>query len=147
MHTRYNYKGRDQVYNASGSGMTIAHIGHSILHSPHHPLHLRNILHVPSASKNLLFAHKIALDNDVFIEFHFLFLFINNQATGQTLFRGPCHGGLYPLIPTLAKTSKHAFITPQAVTIHLASSSRPSIHLHLLLNKFLGKINLSNHLK
>jgi hypothetical protein len=28
------YQGRDQVHNASGQGMDIAHIGHSTLHTP-----------------------------------------------------------------------------------------------------------------
>jgi hypothetical protein len=111
MHTRDTYKGRDQVHDASGSGMTTAHVGHSLLHTPHHPLHLRNILRVPSASKNLLSAHKIALHNDAFIEFHPSFFLIKDQATKRTLFRGPCHGNLYPLIPTAAKNSKNAFIT------------------------------------
>jgi hypothetical protein len=70
LHTQDNYKGHDQVHNASGTGMTIQHIGHSTLHTPHSSLQLRNILHVPSATKNLLSAHKIALDNNTFVEIH-----------------------------------------------------------------------------
>jgi histone deacetylase 1/2 len=58
LHTRDTYKGCDQVHNANGQGMAIKHIGHSILHTPHSSLQLRNILHVPSASKNLLSTHK-----------------------------------------------------------------------------------------
>jgi hypothetical protein len=34
----------------------------------------------------------------VVIKFHPLFFLTKDQATKQTLFRGPCHGGLYPLI-------------------------------------------------
>jgi hypothetical protein len=28
-----NYAGRDQVHNASGEGMDISHVGHSVLHT------------------------------------------------------------------------------------------------------------------
>jgi hypothetical protein len=59
LHTRDNYKGRDQVHNASGVGMEIQHIGHSTLQNPHNSLQLQNILHVPSASKSLLSTHKL----------------------------------------------------------------------------------------
>jgi hypothetical protein len=99
--------------------MAIAHVGHSVLHTPHSSLHLRNILHVPSASKNLLSVHKIALDNNAFLEFHPSFFLIKDQATKEILFRGPCHGGLYPLVPTLG-SNKHALITvkPSSSTWH-----------------------------
>jgi hypothetical protein len=74
LHTRDDYIGRDQVHNASGTGMPIEHIGHLILHTPHSSLQLRNILHVLSASKNLLSTHKISLDNNAFFEStHFSF--------------------------------------------------------------------------
>jgi hypothetical protein len=68
--THDKYKGHDRVHTADGNGMKINHIGHSILHTPNHSLHLKNILHVPSASKNLLYVHKLTLDNHVFIEYH-----------------------------------------------------------------------------
>jgi hypothetical protein len=78
LHTHDNYRGHDQVHNVNGIGMTIKHIGHSILHTPHSSLHLINILHVHSASKNLLSAHKIALDNNAFIEFQPFFFLIKD---------------------------------------------------------------------
>jgi hypothetical protein len=55
--------------------MHISHIGHSVLCTPHNSFHLHDILHVPSASKNLLSVHRFTLDNHVYIEFHpFFFL-------------------------------------------------------------------------
>jgi hypothetical protein len=59
--------------------MKIEHIG---CMPPHISLQLRNILHVPSATKKLLSSHKIALDNNAFVEFHPFFLFdqgLDNQ--------------------------------------------------------------------
>jgi hypothetical protein len=42
------YHGGDQIYTASGSGMHIKHIGHSIVRTPHLDLNLNNILYVPN---------------------------------------------------------------------------------------------------
>jgi histone deacetylase 1/2 len=64
------YHGGDQVHTASGSGMEIQHIGYGTLRSPARNLLLNNILHVPSANKDLLSVHCIASDNNVFFVFH-----------------------------------------------------------------------------
>jgi hypothetical protein len=77
-----------------------------------------NILHVPSASKNLLSVHRLALDNHVFLEFHPFFFLIKDLVTRRTLFKGPCHGGLYPLVPFSTGSSKKVFST-----IKLSSST------------------------
>jgi nitroreductase len=66
----YKYNGGDQVHAANGSGMEIDHIGYSVLHSPTGKIHLQNILHVPKASKSLVFVNRLTRDNNVFIEFH-----------------------------------------------------------------------------
>jgi hypothetical protein len=44
----------DQVHTASGLGMPISHIGQTTIHSHDRSLILKDILHVPDASKNLL---------------------------------------------------------------------------------------------
>jgi hypothetical protein len=54
------------------TGMSISHIGNSILRIPHGSFDLNNILHVPNASKIIL-SHKFTLDNHVFIKFHHFF--------------------------------------------------------------------------
>jgi histone deacetylase 1/2 len=64
------YQGKDQVQTANGAGMRIKHIDHSIIPSSPHPLHLKNILHVPSITRNLLSVKKFTRDNNVFFEFH-----------------------------------------------------------------------------
>jgi hypothetical protein len=63
------YHGGDQIYTASGSGMHIKQIGHSIIHIPYRDLQLNNILYVPQSSKNLASIHRIASDNNVFLNF------------------------------------------------------------------------------
>ena len=103
------YRGKDQIHTASGAGMRIRHVGHTIIKTPHRKLHLRNFLHVPSASMNLLSVHRIAIDNHVFLEFHPFFFLIKDQATKKVLYRGRCIRGLYPLIPERRRFNKHAY--------------------------------------
>jgi len=40
------------------------------LHTPSSVIHLNKILHVPKATKNLLSVHRLARDNNAFLEFH-----------------------------------------------------------------------------
>jgi hypothetical protein len=117
--THDKYKGSDKIHSADGNGMLISHIGHSTLQTPHDSFQLKNILHVPSSSMNLLSVHKLCLDNDIFMEFHPFFFLIKDRATRRTLFKGPCYGGLYPLVP-VSMGSKHAFVTikPSSSTWH-----------------------------
>jgi hypothetical protein len=69
--TREKYSGSDQVHTASGSGMPVAHIGQSPIHAWDHNLVLKDILHVPNASKNLVSIHKFTYDNNAFLNFTF----------------------------------------------------------------------------
>jgi hypothetical protein len=91
IHERYH--GRDQVQVANGAGLSISHIGHSSLAGPMHSLALKNILHVPDISKNLLSVHRVVSDNDVFIEF----FCVKDKATKKIILQGRSRGGLYPV--------------------------------------------------
>jgi hypothetical protein len=51
--THEKYIGSDHVHVANDTGMEISHIGHSVLHTTDSSVHLKNIFHVPNASKNL----------------------------------------------------------------------------------------------
>ena len=93
---RDKYHGADQVHAANGSSMEITHVGHSLLRSPTSNIHLKNILHVPKASKNLVSINHLTHDNNVFLEFHPDHFSIKEKATRRTLKRR-CEGGLYPL--------------------------------------------------
>lgn len=104
MHEKYH--GHDQVHNADGTGMEISHVGNSIIKTPSRDIHLNNILHVPSTSKNLLSVYRIALDNNVFLEFRPFFFLIKDQVTRKILHHGRCVDGLYPLIPQFSRLNK-----------------------------------------
>jgi histone deacetylase 1/2 len=51
--------------------MRILHIGQAILPTTSSkPLHICNVLHVPSVKKNLLSVPRLTHDNNVLVEFH-----------------------------------------------------------------------------
>jgi len=97
------YHGGDQIHIASSSGMGISHIGHSTVHTPSRDIHLKNVLYVPQAKKNLVSVHRLAADNSASLEFHPDVFFIKDQATKNILLKGWCHNGLYPLPSPLIK--------------------------------------------
>ena len=68
--------GPDQIHSASGSGMEITHVGHSIVKTPMKNLHLKQILHVLETSKNLVSVHRFTRDNRVLIEFYPYFFWL-----------------------------------------------------------------------
>jgi histone deacetylase 1/2 len=94
---RDRYHGGEHVHAANGSGMDISHVGHSFVHSPPHKMHLHNVLHVPTASKDLVSVHRLAKDNNVFIEFHPDQFFVKEAVTKKTLLKGKAKGSLYPI--------------------------------------------------
>jgi hypothetical protein len=49
------------VHTADGSGMHISHIGQSVLSTPHHSFSLKDILHVPNATKGSFGSHHLGL--------------------------------------------------------------------------------------
>jgi hypothetical protein len=64
---RNKYNGGDQIHTASGAGMNISHIGHTTVRTPNRDIHLKNVLYVPQATKNLASVHKLASDNSAFL--------------------------------------------------------------------------------
>jgi hypothetical protein len=123
--------------------MEISHVGHSIVRHPVQNFHLRNILHVPNASKNLLSVHRFTYDNRVFIEFHPFFFLIKDQVTRKIIHKGRCVGGLYPLISSLVSSSqfqKHAFVA--AKPTHVKWHSRLGHPSSTIVSQIISKNKL-----
>lgn len=62
LHLRSTYQGSDQVFVGNGESIPIANTSTSYVHpstSPNTSLILKDILHVPSISKNLLSVHNL----------------------------------------------------------------------------------------
>jgi hypothetical protein len=94
---RERYNGGEQVQVGNGAGLQILHIGHSSIESNDRALALRDVLHVPNITKNLLSVHKFTRDNDLFFEFHPWSFLVKDSNTRSKLLEGRCEGGLYPI--------------------------------------------------
>ncbi|KAL3634075.1 hypothetical protein CASFOL_021129 [Castilleja foliolosa] len=97
LHSASEYGGSNRLQMGNGQGEHISHIGNTVLHSPQSDklFHLKDLLHVPGITKNLISVSKFALDNSVFFEFHHLFCVIKDQATQAILPKGMLKDGLY----------------------------------------------------
>ena len=81
------------------SSVSIANVGESVI-NPHsanlsRKLSLKNLLHVPRITKNLLSVSKFAKDNSVFFEFHHNFCFVKDLGTREIVLKGTLDKGLY----------------------------------------------------
>lgn len=77
------------------TGLLISHIGHNFFHSNSRILHLKNLLHVPLITKNLVFVSQFCTDNNVFLEFHSNYCCVKDQTTNRILLEGVVDGRLY----------------------------------------------------
>jgi hypothetical protein len=119
------YNGKDHVHTANGQGMRISHIGQSTLSTnTATPLCLKDILVCPQVTKNLLCAHKLALDNNVFVEIHPFDLFVKDRDTKEIILSGRTWCTLSSWWPRA--NSQIGFHQHPSVFIQLALSSRTS---------------------
>ncbi|RVW25023.1 Retrovirus-related Pol polyprotein from transposon RE1 [Vitis vinifera] len=58
------YIGQENVAVGNGQGLSIAHTGTTIFHTPEAKLNLKRVLHCPQASANLLSINQFCLDNN-----------------------------------------------------------------------------------
>jgi histone deacetylase 1/2 len=106
LHMKEQYHGNDNVHTANGAGMRITHIGQSFISTPSHPLHLKDVLHVPSVTRNLLSVKKFTRDNNVFFEFHPWYFCVKDRDTREVLLRGDGRGSLYNLALSSAQAKQ-----------------------------------------
>ncbi|PHT75489.1 hypothetical protein T459_19011 [Capsicum annuum] len=96
----YEYQGPEEVTIGNDSKLPISHIGKSSVVVCDNKFNLDDILHVPTATQNLLSISSFAKSNQVSIEFfpgHFL---TKDLVTKDIVHTGPSNDGLYSL-PTL----------------------------------------------
>jgi hypothetical protein len=63
------YDGIDKLHVGNGAGMIIGHIGSTLLRFSDYTISLKNILFVPSFSKNIVSLSQLLHDNELLIEF------------------------------------------------------------------------------
>jgi hypothetical protein len=109
---------QDNVQVVNGSGLSISHIGHSLLPGSNCPLYLHNILHVPGLSKHLLSMQKLAHDNHAFVELHPSFFYVKDQTTRRVLLHGRSRNRLYPVsCPTSSSSASSCPVAYSSVTV------------------------------
>jgi len=104
--------GNDHLHVGDGKGLSISHIGHTMLRSPKGTFTLSNVLHVPHITKPLLSAQKIYCDNNVYFEFHASVFFVKDLTTKVVLLSGQSNDGLYVLFESSATIIPQAYWSP-----------------------------------
>ncbi|PON68583.1 hypothetical protein PanWU01x14_093920 [Parasponia andersonii] len=65
------YHGSNKMHLGNGAGLSISHVGCSYLPNvSSKTLILKNLLHVPNITKNLINVSQFSKDNSVYFEFH-----------------------------------------------------------------------------
>ena len=126
---KQEYFGPDQVQIGNGKGLHIKHVGSAKFCSPYNSdiMSLKNLLHVPEITKNLLSVSKFCVDNNVFFEFHAFSYFVKDQTSKVILLEGKLNNGLYvfgrdqvcfsPKPTATASDLSHAVSQPSSVFV------------------------------
>jgi hypothetical protein len=117
-----NYIGSNQICMGNGNRLAIEHIGDTQLTSPTTSFLLRNVLHVPLITKNILSVYKFTLETNTYIEFHPWFFLVKEQGSGKILLQGMNDRGLYKLPSSISPNSTPSHCSP-------SSPSRPNRNL------------------
>ncbi|GJW65054.1 ribonuclease H-like domain-containing protein [Tanacetum coccineum] len=96
-----------------GNGYTIpvTNSGHSVLPTPHRPLHLTNVVITPNIVKKLIYVRQFVRDNNCIVEFDAFGFSIKDFMTHRVLLRCDRTGDLY--LVTKPSTIPHDFLTNQ----------------------------------
>ncbi|KAL4272355.1 hypothetical protein GQ457_13G014480 [Hibiscus cannabinus] len=112
------YYGPGKLTIGNGVSLPISSVGNTVLNSPSRPLHLRNILHVPGITKNLISMSKISRDNDIFLEFHASSCLVREEGSGVVILTGSVVDGLYRFdscLPLVSSSNKLSSVQANVV--------------------------------
>ena len=121
LHFKEDYKGTDQLIIENGQGLSISHISHAFLsfRASKHPythastIALKDMLLVPTITKNLLSISKLTSDNSLSVEFCENVCYVKDMK-GQVLLQGHADKGLYKLLMKSSSLSSSAYHTSPA---------------------------------
>jgi hypothetical protein len=91
------FNGADTVGVGNGAGLHIKNIGSSLVLSNKSQFLLKDILHCPNVSANLLSINKFSLDNNCWFALTSSSFTVKDNLTGSVLLQGPSENGLYPI--------------------------------------------------
>jgi histone deacetylase 1/2 len=106
------YFGNNHLHVGDGNGLSISHIGHTILRSLKHTFTLSNVLNIPHITKPLLSVLKFCRDNNVYFKFHASVFYVKDLTIQAVLLSGQSNDGLYVLSESSATTIPQAYWSP-----------------------------------
>ncbi|GJW91787.1 ribonuclease H-like domain-containing protein [Tanacetum coccineum] len=106
------------VFVGNGQPIPVTHTGHSLLHTPHNPLHLHHVLVTPNIIKNLISVQQFTRDNNVSVDFDAYSFSVKDYQTRRLLLRCESIGDLYPVTQQLSSTITFALLSLSPTTWH-----------------------------
>ncbi|GJZ60164.1 hypothetical protein Tco_0615980 [Tanacetum coccineum] len=99
---------------ATRNSILVINTGHSIIPSPHRPLHHYNVLVTPNIMKNLIYVRQFTRDNDCTTEFDAFSFSVKDFLTRHILLR--CDNSSDPYLVTKPSTIPSAFVSNSSST-------------------------------
>ncbi|GKE05777.1 ribonuclease H-like domain-containing protein [Tanacetum coccineum] len=106
------------VFVGNGQPIPVTHTGHSLLHTPHKPLHLHHVLVTPNIIKNLISVLQFTRDNNVSVDFDAYGFSVKDYQTRRLLLHCDSTGDLYPVTQQPSSTTKFALLSFSPTTWH-----------------------------
>ncbi|GJW27884.1 ribonuclease H-like domain-containing protein [Tanacetum coccineum] len=114
--TIFNQRLFPSVHVADRASILVTNTRHSIITSPHRPLHLYNVLVTLNIIKNLIFVHQFTRENNCTIEFDAFGFSVKDYLTRHILLRCESSGDLY--LVTKPSTPPTTFVSTSFSTWH-----------------------------
>ncbi|CAL9005508.1 unnamed protein product [Prunus brigantina] len=99
------YSGSNSLQVGDGNCLPISHIGSSVITTPSADFSLRNILHVPHITQNLLSVQKFLEDNQCSLTLYPSKFVIKDLVTQKMLYHSPLKEGMYKLTAGVASVA------------------------------------------
>ena len=126
--------GTETVTVGNGQELPIIDIGSGELCTSSHNFMLDGILRVPDLASNLLFVHKLCLQNNAFCYFDAYRFSIQDLPMGKILYKGLCKDGVYPIpSPSSLHSSSTANTASSASSSSVATAVSPTTSAQILL--------------
>lgn len=101
------YNGKTKLAVADGKCLPIHHIGSTFIHSSNQkPLLLKNVIHTPCISRNLISVAQLTAQNNLCIEFDSTSFTVKEKISKKELLHGKSKNGLYLLCNKVSATSQ-----------------------------------------
>ncbi|XP_075662968.1 uncharacterized protein LOC142632456 [Castanea sativa] len=139
--------GNETVTVGNGQELPVTHVGHGELKTSTHNFRLNNILRVPDLASNLLYVHKLCLQNNAFCYFDAHKFLIQDFPSGKILYKGLSKDGVYPIPSSSALSSSTAFKSTSIVSASHSLKSDTLLLWHYKLDSsfdVVGSISTSD---